>query len=340
MKICGGDSVSVNTTSAGVSELLQDTNQRMAQVEENKQCLIPIVKTIILCGKQNIPLRGHRDDKNIGNLLNGDEKNSIVNNDGNFRQLLQFRMDAGDNNLCRQLLQFRMDAGDNNLCRQLLQFRMDAGDNNLCRQLLQFRMDAGDNNLCRHWKNAPSNATYISKHTQNELIKCCKEDIQIEYIFAIPPSHVPREDFITFLNAYNMIQEEDIKSKGGERRLSGIALGHIIEDIAKNFDLVLKFCVRFGIDSCSVMASETKGAIQELKKITTHAQRCPCNNHTLNNSLANTLKVVSCRNTSGTINKIVSFANASPKRRKWKLLFKVFAKATRDIFSSNGNPLL
>ncbi|KYB26949.1 52 kDa repressor of the inhibitor of the protein kinase-like Protein [Tribolium castaneum] len=64
------------------------------------------------------------------------------------------------------------------------------------------------------------------------------------------------------------------------------------------------------------MASETKGAVQELTKIAIHAKRCPCNNHVLNNSLARSSKVVSCRNTSGTMRKVVAFANASAKRHE------------------------
>lgn len=270
-------------------------SQRMAQIEENKKRLIPIIKTILLCGRQNIPLRGHRDDKNIEGegVLNTDTEHSIVN-DGNFRELLRFRIDAGD-------------------------------------------ID-----LRNHLQSAPSNATYISKHTQNELIRCCKEEIQATILARVKEAQFfsiifdettdiscisqlslsvryvheynLKEEFITFVNAYEMIREEDIVSERGERRLTGIALGHIVEDLAKNFDLDLKYCVGFGVDSCSVMASETKGAIQELKKTALNAQRCPCNNHILNNSLANSSKVVSCRNASGTMKKIVAFANASPKR--------------------------
>ena len=32
------------------------------QIEENRKLLKPIVGAIVLCGRQNIPLRGHRDD--------------------------------------------------------------------------------------------------------------------------------------------------------------------------------------------------------------------------------------------------------------------------------------
>jgi len=43
------------------------------QITDNRERLKPIIKTLILCSKQNIPLRGHRDD---GALILNDE--SIV----------------------------------------------------------------------------------------------------------------------------------------------------------------------------------------------------------------------------------------------------------------------
>lgn len=51
---------------------------------------MPIVKTLIFLGKQNIPLRGHRDDGPISN------ENYPNMNDGNFRRLPRFRVDSGD----------------------------------------------------------------------------------------------------------------------------------------------------------------------------------------------------------------------------------------------------
>ena len=46
------------------------------------------MKTIIFCGKQNIPLRGHRDDAKYLS------KSNI--NPGNFQAFLDFRIDSGD----------------------------------------------------------------------------------------------------------------------------------------------------------------------------------------------------------------------------------------------------
>lgn len=70
--------------------------QRLNQSQENREGLLPIVKTIILLGRQNIHLRGHRDD---GNLT----KTSPQHNEGNFRALLRFRVDAGDTKLEKHL---------------------------------------------------------------------------------------------------------------------------------------------------------------------------------------------------------------------------------------------
>ncbi|KAJ4426412.1 hypothetical protein ANN_27226 [Periplaneta americana] len=42
--------------------LVQLNNEVLQTVRENRMKLVPIVKTIILCGRQNIPLRGHRND--------------------------------------------------------------------------------------------------------------------------------------------------------------------------------------------------------------------------------------------------------------------------------------
>ena len=44
-------------------------------------------------------------------------------------------------------------------------------------ELLNFRVRAGDKVLEEHLKNGPKNASYISKNSQNELIKCCGQVI-------------------------------------------------------------------------------------------------------------------------------------------------------------------
>ena len=55
------------------------------QIDENREKMKSIVKTVIFCGQNNIPLRGKRDD-------NPDNSNL----QGNFQALLEFRIDSGD----------------------------------------------------------------------------------------------------------------------------------------------------------------------------------------------------------------------------------------------------
>ncbi|KAL4154140.1 hypothetical protein QTP88_001973 [Uroleucon formosanum] len=105
--------------------------QRIAQVKENRDRLRSIVSTIILCGRQNIPLRGHRDDGNTSlNSVKNNQNSVVINQEMNFRALLRFRIESGDS-----------------ILRQ-------------------------------HLEIANSNATYISKTVQTELIDTCKDFIQ------------------------------------------------------------------------------------------------------------------------------------------------------------------
>ena len=60
------------------------------QIAESKLKLHSIVKTIIFCGRQNISLRGHREDDQS-------------KNPGNFKALLNFRIESGDQALKNHL---------------------------------------------------------------------------------------------------------------------------------------------------------------------------------------------------------------------------------------------
>ncbi|CAI6355649.1 unnamed protein product [Macrosiphum euphorbiae] len=51
---------------------------RMKQVTENRLRLKPIIETVVLCGRQNISLRGHRDQGDLLSLKNHDDA-SVVN---------------------------------------------------------------------------------------------------------------------------------------------------------------------------------------------------------------------------------------------------------------------
>lgn len=59
-------------------------------IEANRKRLVPLIKTIIFCGQNNLPLRGHCDDGEFESEL------AITGGQGIFRSLLAFRLDSGN----------------------------------------------------------------------------------------------------------------------------------------------------------------------------------------------------------------------------------------------------
>lgn len=71
---------------------------RQMQIEDNRLRLKPIIETIIFLGRQNISFRGHRDD----GPLNVHQTDSPMN-EGNFRELLKYRINSGDTQFANHL---------------------------------------------------------------------------------------------------------------------------------------------------------------------------------------------------------------------------------------------
>ncbi|XP_060868621.1 zinc finger MYM-type protein 1-like [Metopolophium dirhodum] len=64
------------------------SQRRSKQVKSNRKCLVPIIDCIILCGRQELALRGHNDS---GSLYDYDNINQ-----GNFRAILKYRGDGDE----------------------------------------------------------------------------------------------------------------------------------------------------------------------------------------------------------------------------------------------------
>ena len=81
-----------NTTRESVPIDQQINNLLQQPIKTNREILKSLFKTIIFCGKNNIALRGPRDD---------DPPNASLS--GNFQTLLEFRIDSGDQTLQHHL---------------------------------------------------------------------------------------------------------------------------------------------------------------------------------------------------------------------------------------------
>lgn len=258
---------------------------RAKTVEDNRNRLRPIIRTIIFLGRQNIPLRGNNEDVNI--------TENIVNNDGNFRQLIKYRSEY-------------------------------------------------DFVLAEHLKNAKSNATYISKTTQNQIIEACGLEINniilkrieeakyysiifeettdistvsqlsicLPYVF----NNERHEDFIEFLNVHETAFSEQNSQEYFEPKITGKIIGQLVLEILKKYNLNPLNCIGIGTDGCSMMISEQIGAVKEIQKVAINAFRCPCFSHALNLTISRASTVRSIRNSIGTVKEVISFFSASAKR--------------------------
>lgn len=64
--------------------------QHPQNVQDSRNRLVPIIKTIILCAQLGIALRGHRYDGKV------DIQKPLAKEDGNSKVLLAFCVDSGD----------------------------------------------------------------------------------------------------------------------------------------------------------------------------------------------------------------------------------------------------
>jgi hypothetical protein len=294
--------------------------QRLKEVEENRNRLRPIVETIIFLGRQNLAFRGHRDDGSIFHNISDESDVSV--NEGNFRELLKYRISAGDKK------------------------------------------------LEEHLQSAHSNASYISKTTQNALISCCGKEISEKILTNVRASryysilfdettdvsHLSQlsltlryvydgnihEDFVSFVDAFAELvnakhkneyesDEEDWKearklltaeealdetSTPRELSLTGKAIGQIVlSQLKKRLKLPLERCIGIGTDGCAVMLSEVRGAATEVQKEAKNAVKTPCYSHKLNNSISRSSKVPAIRDAVAVMKEVIAFFKSHPKRK-------------------------
>lgn len=78
----------VRNPTRGVDTMLQA--KRKEQIENNWRLLVPVIETILFCGRNMLPLRGHRDDGPLDLSL------PSKTGEGVFRALLRYRAQGGD----------------------------------------------------------------------------------------------------------------------------------------------------------------------------------------------------------------------------------------------------
>ncbi|XP_076329459.1 zinc finger MYM-type protein 1-like [Tachypleus tridentatus] len=94
----------VVNTSSSVHLQLDATYKQ--EIEKNQQYLIPIIDTVLLCGRQGLALRGKYD---FGPVFVGETDEEQINNDGSFWAILHYRA-KGDVKLSASLKSTKRNA--------------------------------------------------------------------------------------------------------------------------------------------------------------------------------------------------------------------------------------
>ena len=301
-----------------VKNLLDESH--LSQVQENIQRLIPIVKTIILLGKQNIPLRGHRDD---GPIL---ADSLPTKNEGNFRVMLRFRVDAGDKNLENHLKTSSSRA--TYISKTVQDQLIECCRKEILDKILN-RVDV-------------SGYYSVIFYETPDLSGKAQVSVILRYVDFSSNEPCIREDFVTFIDAFgeltksliNQDQEfeyadekceedeesyqntvaDNTESEIEELSLTGASLGRLVLKEMKEMNLKLENCVAIGTDGCAVMLGE-HGAVKEVQKKAKNAVMMPCFSHKLNNSISKSLKIALIEKASSIMREVTLFFKVSrPKR--------------------------
>jgi hypothetical protein len=260
-----------------IETAIDSAKQRI--IESNRQKLIPVIKTIIFCGVQNIPLRGHRDDGFIS--LNDDDGDETSINRGNFRALLKFRVDAGD-----KILEEHLQTAAHNAT-----FISKTTQNELiqcCGEIIQ-------NKIVKKVKASQFYSVLADETTDigiSEQLSVC----------------------IRYFNQETCTIEEAFLGFTKVTDLSGENLANTIIETLKAADLDFEFLRGQGYDGGANMSGAFKGVQARILNMQPLAIYTHCANHRLNLALNKASTVPIIRNTVGIITSVNNFLRESALR--------------------------
>lgn len=205
---------------------LQLNTAKQAAIKQNRKFLSSIVETIILIGRQEIALRGHRDSGPISLELPS-------NNDGNFRSLLRFRVASGDTTLNEHLS--RVDSMLSSRATSYTSPRIQNELIEICGTVILDKIISKVNEA-ECFSVLADETTDISGIEQFSLC--------VRYTEKTSNGIILREDFLIF------VPVNDVTGKG---------LSFTLLETCKHLKMNLNFLVGQGYDGAAAMSGEFQG---------------------------------------------------------------------------------
>ncbi|XP_047134683.1 52 kDa repressor of the inhibitor of the protein kinase-like [Hydra vulgaris] len=198
-------------------------------------------------------------------------------------------------------------------------------------ELLHFRVKAGDKVLEDHLKYHQQNASYISKTSQNQLIRCYGEVITDTIIGEIKNSNYfsiiadeasdssNKEQLslvIRFVDSKFNIREEFISFLHCTNGVTGQGLFDILLKSISDFSLDIMNCRGQSYDGAGAMVGHTKGLSSRILILNEKATFVHCYSHRLNLVICGSCNVQYVKNLLAYVKEVSYFFNLSPTRQQ------------------------
>ena len=243
-------------------------------IATNRQKFRSIVETVLLCGRQNIPLRGHQDSTmNIEHTPNAQY--------GNFWALVQFHVAAGDTLLRDHIAQSSRNAiyTSSRIQNQIL----DIFGNTVVRKIVQRVRDA----------------TYITV-IADEATDCSnKEQLSLVLRDVSPEDNQIRDNFVAFIEC--------------DCGITGRALADKILTFLSSHGLDPSKLQGEAYDGAGDMSGRLNGTASLISNNYPIALYLHCVSHSLNLAVVKSLNETIVRNMIGVVTEFLSFSLLTPR---------------------------
>lgn len=232
-------------------------------VENNRKKLVPIISSILFCGMHDIALRGKES------------------HEGNFEDLIKFRVESGDKILEEHLSSCNKNAKyTSHMCQNEII--------GICGEVLR-DMIVSEVNDC--------NAFSLLADETADIAGVEQLSIGVRYV---DKNNVVKEEFLGFT---------ELKS------MSAQSISDAILKYARECGLNLEKLVGLGFDGCSTMAGKENGVQKLIRNVYPKATFFHCSSHRLNLVVNDPNSVPQIQNSIGVIKEVINFFRESPKRR-------------------------
>lgn len=261
--------------------IVQMHKRNEKEIKNNREVLKTIIKTIELCGRQGLALRGGHD---FGEL----SLNTPIKNDGNFRSLLRYRIESGDNLLLNHIQNCNKNASyiSANVQNDIVSVISEYMQHYICDKIRKEK----------YFTILADETTDISHVEQFSL---CIRYLEKSSNFEKDNTYIIREDFLQFVPVHSTVGSE---------------LANTIISTLTSLGLNLKNARGQGYDGAANMRSAFRGVQAVIMKQFPKALYTHCFAHCLNLCLNDASKVQQVRNALGVVQEVSACFRASAKR--------------------------